>query len=136
MTHTWYQIGQFEYKFQKIVRSYIYFFNKWVILTQNSLNASKPVHGTFCVFRCLKLFSINVHHKIYHNFISVMSRVLFRVENIEFISYLLIFRKKSSSCFEEVEDFDFEVLVIVEFSLYSCFSRGISWVYMWIEVVR
>ena len=46
----------------------------------------------------LKLFSINMHHKIYHNFISIVSQVLFRVENIKFIFYLLIFRKKSSSC--------------------------------------
>ena len=68
------------------------------IVTYRVLNASKPVHDALCVFRCLKLFSISVHHKIYHNFISIVSQVLFRVENIEFISYLLIFRKKSSSC--------------------------------------
>ena len=33
---TWHQRGQFEHKFQKVTRSYFLFFNKWVILTQNS----------------------------------------------------------------------------------------------------
>ena len=32
----WHQRGQFEYEFQKMVRSYI-FFNKWPISTQNSI---------------------------------------------------------------------------------------------------
>ena len=37
MTPMWQQIGQYEYKFGKVV-GYIYFFNKWTILTQNSFN--------------------------------------------------------------------------------------------------
>ena len=35
MAPTWYQRGQFEHKFQKMIRYYKFFF-KWAILTQNS----------------------------------------------------------------------------------------------------
>ena len=43
MAFMWHR-GQFEYKFQKVVISYI-FFNKWVILTQNS---TKTAQVRFC----------------------------------------------------------------------------------------
>ena len=39
MALTWHQRGHFEHKFQKVVRWYI-FFNKWIILTQNSTKVS------------------------------------------------------------------------------------------------
>ena len=45
MTYTWYQRGQFEYKFHEI-RSYIFFlFYKWAILSQNSLKLAGNCKG-------------------------------------------------------------------------------------------
>ena len=53
MAPTWHQRSQFEHKFQKVVRCYIFFFN-WAILTQNSL-------CRVAYFISRGLFSISFH---------------------------------------------------------------------------